>query len=430
MRVDDGKMKVKILEAFEPFADLDEKSKLVAAKLISIHTVHQAETLFHIGDTDSTEYFLVSGDIELVATDGIKKSINASDSAAHFPLALLRPRKFTAQVKSEHARIIMLDVGTLRRIRMTVPVSGDDFSTFSAFRDHNQDESTFSIETDADAIKKFLVGASHAIKENRLSIANFDNVSSTIFNVIRDPKVGIDEVVSAVQLDAAISAKLIKAANSAFYGGMAKVDSVRAAVVRLGLDLSSQLISVMVLKEVFHSSKETLQDAMGKLWTSSLKLATYSVIVAKHANIQIQQGQSLLAGLMNDIGLLVIIAYLDQFPGSMKIISEQVLSSSVFKKKLGSELLNHWEFPASIIDVIENSDDFSRDLEQPDLCDVVCIAQYLIRMTSYRRLPFDDITETEAFKRLDFGEQSENIVSKIQEEAHRYTELFTGAFAT
>lgn len=419
-------MKLKHLDAFETFVDLDEKSKIVASRLMTLHSEKKGTELFSVGDQGSTEFFLVSGEVELTAVDGVKKTISHTDPAAHFPLALLRPRKFSGKVVSETVSLIKIDVSVLTELRNNVATAGDSLMAFSEFR-NNDDGNVFSIDTDPDGIKKFLIGARNAIQENRLEISNFDDVSSTIFNVIRDPHVSIDTVVSAVQLDASISAKIIKAANSAFYGGMVKVDSVRTAVVRLGLDLCKQLISVMVLKEVFNSNKESLQEAMHKLWLSSLKLATYAVVVGKHARVNIQQGQILLAGLMADIGALAIIAYLDQFPGSMKQISEHVLSSSTLKKKIGTDLLKHWQFPESILNVIENGDDFSREAEEPDLCDIICVAKLIIRMTSYRKLPFDDISETACFQRLDFDTDNVSLINDIQEEAHRYMRLFSGA---
>ena len=417
-------MKIKHLDAFEIFSELDEKTKILASRLISVDGAKQGCTLFRLGENDELEYFLVSGEVELIAEDGVTKRLNANDSAAQFPLALLRPRKFSAKVVSEYASFIKIKVETLRRLRHCLPVVGDEVTAFSIFSDSDQ-SAMFSQETDTDAIKKFLLGASKAIKDNRLDIANFDDVSHIILNVIRDPQLSVDALVSAIQLDASISAKIIRAANSAFYGGLAKVDSVRSAIVRLGISLSSELISVMVLKEVFSSEKENLQTAMHQLWSSSLKLATYSTVVGRRSRVEVEQGQSLLAGLMNEIGSLAIITYLDQFPSTMKTITEQVLASTSFKKKLGVELLTHWEFPESIISVVQNSDDFARDIEQGDLCDIVCVAKLLIRMTSYRKLPFDDISETPSFKRLGFDEKNSNLINEIQEEALKYTQLFT-----
>jgi len=316
-----------------------------------------------------------------------------------------------------------IDVEVLSRLRQSVPVVGDTFSAFSP----SHAESLFdTVKTDEDAVKRFLVGASNAIVENRLQISNFDDVSNTIFNVVRDPDVALDTIVSAVQLDAAITAKLIKSANSAFFGGMMKVDSARAAVVRLGLELTVQLVTLMVMKEVFSSSKESLNSAMHSIWKSSLSLATYSVVVGRRSGLSFQQGQLLLAGLMNEIGSLVMIAYLDQFPGTMQNISQTVLSSVKIKKKLGRDLLRHWQFPSSVIEVVNNSDDYERQVESADLCDVVSIAHYLIRMTSYRKLPVSEITDLPAFKRLGFDSSNPTLVQDIIEEAKTYVDLFSG----
>ena len=414
------------LNQFEPFHDLDEKSKLIAAKLIAAKTIKKGTSLFEVGDSDETEFFLCSGEVELVAVDGIKKTIVAGDPAAYFPLALLRPRKFSATVASDTAKLIHLPVAVLRQLRKDIPVVGDAVSAFSPL----SDEISFSsIEsTDVETIKNLVISAKQAIVDNRVVVVNFDDVSTTILNVVQDSSASLDMIISAAQLDAGISAKLIKSANSAFYGGLAKVDSVRAAVVRLGQDLSIQLITVMIMKEVFNSDNDALQNAMRRIWQSSLKLATFCVVIGKRSSLNVQQGQSLLAGLMNEIGYLVIISYLDQFPGVVSNISEHVLNSEKIKVKLGAALLEHWDFPQAIINVVEQSGEFDREVEKADLCDVVSIAKLLIRMTSYRKIPVVEITEISSYSRLGFDKNNSTLINEILEEAHNYMQLFSGAF--
>lgn len=414
-------IKIEDLNAFDVFSDLDEKSKLILAKLIKTHTVDKSEILFSVGDNDTNEFFLVAGEVELTASDGIKKKIRSGDPVSRFPLALLRPRKFTAKVASEKATLINISVESLRNIKKTVPVAGDAFSSFSDTIDFNYTES----DVDMDKVKQFLNSASQAIVENRLSIGNFDNVSNTIFNVINNPDLSIDVLSSAIQLDPAISAKIIKSANSAFFGGMSKVDTVKAALVRLGLDLSVQLVTVMVMKEVFHSSKDSLQLAMNNVWSSSIKLATYSVVVGKKSSSIFSQGQSLLAGLMSEIGALVIIAYLDQYPSSMQSLSDEILSSKHIKRKLAKDLLNHWSFPKAIIDVIEFGEEYDRTTEYADLSDVVLIARLLLRMAAYRQLPVDDVSSLPAFERLGFDPNDPTLIENMAEEAQRYADIFS-----
>ncbi len=415
-------MKIEELEVFDPFLDLDEKSKLIVAKLISTEIVNKSEKLFDIGDDDTTEFFLVSGEIELLASDGIKKKIRSGDPVARFPLALLRPRKFSAHVISPKATLIKIDVEVLRNLKKSVPVAGDAFSSYSDVGDFNY----VSSDVDMDDVKQFLVSASKSIAENRLTIGNFDTVSNTIFNVVNDPELSLDVLASAIQLDPAISAKIIKSANSAFFGGLEKVDTVRFALVRLGLDLSVQLVTVMVMKEVFHSSKDSLQMAMTNVWKSSIKLATYSVVVGKKSKCKFQQGQTLLAGLMSEIGALVIIAYLDQYPSYMQTLSDEILSSNRIKRKLAKDLLIQWVFPEAIVNVIDQSDDYERVADTANLSDVVLLARLLVRMAAYRKLPVDDISSLPAYQRLGFDPDDSTLVENMAEEAERYAVLFSG----
>ncbi len=414
------------LDKFEVFADLDEQNKIIAARQVQSEAVDKGTVLFDVGEQDGIEYFLYEGEIELTAQDGRKKIISAADPASHFPLALLRPRKYRATVVSERAKLLALDIEVLQDLRKSVPVAGDAFSAFSPLAEGIT--AVIDDEKEADSVRNFVESAASAIVENRLLIANFDDVSTTIFNVLQDPDLSLDMLISAVQLDAAITAKLIKAANSAFFGGLPRVDSARAAIVRLGQDLSVQLVTVMVCKEVFQSSKEELQLAMHRLWQSSLKLATYSVVIGRRAQPRFAQGPALLGGLMNDIGTLVIIAYLDQFPGMMLNISEHVLASSRIKKKLGSVLLNHWHFPEPIVDAVEYADLYDRPKEEADLSDVICLARMLIRMTSYRKLPVAEVRDLPAYERLGFDLDDPAMLSAIQEEAAKYIQLFQGAF--
>ena len=102
-------MKLELLEAFEPFSDLDEKSKLIVANCLSTFTLNRDAVLFEVGDTGQDEFFLVEGEIELIAIDGIKKKIHSGDPVSRFPLALLRPRKFSAKVLSNSASLIKID---------------------------------------------------------------------------------------------------------------------------------------------------------------------------------------------------------------------------------------------------------------------------------------------------------------------------------
>ena len=413
----------KLLLKFALFSDLDEHNRLIASKLVRIETANQASVLFEIGDNDNEEFFLVDGDLQLTASDGRMKEISEHDNAARFPLSALRPRKFTATVQSEKARIIRIDVKILRQLQKLVPVAGDKYRAFSGLSNDSAD--VFNANNDVDEIKKFLSDARQSVVGNSLRIPNFSDSAKSILKAAQDPDVSLKKITHAIEIDLAMSAKIVRAANSAFYGGLAKVDSVQAATVRLGLDLSVQLVTLMAMKEVFRSNDATLSDAMHRLWQSSMRLASYAVAISKKTEIQLQQGQVMLAAMVSDIGLTVIIAYLNQHPAALQQLSEHVLTSSGLKKSLGKQLLQHWLFPKSVIDVVELGDNYEHEDTDSSLSDIVCLARFIVRMMAYRKLPYNNLMEVPAFRRLRLDVNDPNILSDINEQAQNFLELFS-----
>jgi HD-like signal output (HDOD) protein len=418
-------MRPQELSQFEVFADLDEHSCLVAAKVLQLKHHHKGDVLFEVGDDDDIEHFLLEGQVNLLAQDGRNKVIEAGDGASRFPLALLRPRKFKAEISSDKAEVLCIDIEVLQLLRQNVPEAGDGAAAYTA---PSLIQSLSRSAQSKDTLKTFLQGARHAVLDNRLAVGNFSEVSNTIYKAVNAPDVCLDTLVAAAQLDAAISAKLIKAANSAFFMGQSKVDSVRAALVRLGLELGKELMLVMVMKEVFSSKLEGLETAMHQLWQSSIKLATYTVVIAKRSKLKFSQGQCLLAGLVADLGNLVTIAYLDQFPGVKEQMTLSLLSSKVLKHQLGRILLTHWQFPQNLIDVAEYSDEWEREAEQIEIIDIVCLAKLLLRLSSYRKLPFESLTDVPSFRKLGLNGSPEAFIHDVRDEASRYLELFNGAF--
>ncbi|MFT7558404.1 MAG: HD-like signal output (HDOD) protein [Flavobacteriales bacterium] len=418
-------MQLKQLNEFEPLADLDHHSKIVASRLVEVKHLHNKDNLFSIGDNDNEEHFLLDGEVELEAQDGIKKRIKAGEPGAKFPLALLRPRKFNAKICSKTADILILELDVLQELRKTIPAAGDGIASFAPNAMLDRLGRTASINN-SDTLKNFFSGVRNVIIENRINISNFDEVSSVIYKTVNDKDCSIATVTSAVQLDAAISAKLIKAANSAFFLGLTKVDSVRVAIVRLGLNLTRELVTVMVLKEVFSSTRENLQQAMHQIWRSSLKLATFCVVIGKRSSLEVNQGQMLLAGLMSEIGTLATIEYLDQFPGIGETMSESLIGSRQLNKQIGNILLKHWDFPDSLLEVILSSDNIDRHVEAADLCDLVALAKSIVRLASYRKVGVESLDQIPGYKRLGLEDDSDHFINEVMEEADRYLQLFMG----
>jgi CRP-like cAMP-binding protein len=69
----------------------------------------QGEVLFHNGDIDSDTLYLLEGEISGSYPDGKIKNLSATSLQGRYPIGDSQPRRFTATVASDHARIVRLD---------------------------------------------------------------------------------------------------------------------------------------------------------------------------------------------------------------------------------------------------------------------------------------------------------------------------------
>jgi EAL and modified HD-GYP domain-containing signal transduction protein len=79
---------------------------------------------------------------------------------------------------------------------------------------------------------------------------------------VNDPEVDLDELARLVATDVALATKVIKSANSGFAGLRHRVDSVRQAVVLIGLQRMRQLVTLLVLGRATDKPAELFRQAL------------------------------------------------------------------------------------------------------------------------------------------------------------------------
>ncbi len=163
----------------------------------------------------------------------------------------------------------------------------------------------------------------------------------------------VDRIAEVIEADQASSAKILRIANSAFYG--AKTGSIAQAIMYIGLSN----VKSIVLSNALFDVKGPLGDSVRLLW----KHATLTNRLTSHLYQQ-ALGKKIpnvfaSAGLLHNIGMVVMIS---QFPeASLKIaasgpedpykameLERELLG--VTHEELGGYLLNWWELPLPIVE--------------------------------------------------------------------------------
>lgn len=375
------------------------------------------EKIIELGDTSEFGYFLVTGSLSLNAADGGVRTIEADSDSAKNQIAQLIPRRYqvVAVTNVEYLKIPNNLLATFHKRpddeNGSIVLSDTDGSTVA-------DESVNAKDSEYAFENEISYQLYQELKNDSLVLPSLPDVAVRVGRALKDETSDAHQIAEIAQTDPAIAAKLVKAANSAMYGGSNKVDSCTAAVIRLGTELTHKLVMTFAVKELFNTSSPLLKRRMKKLWNHSVKVAAISHVLAKKLG-KFDAEHALLAGLVHDIGVLAILNYALDFPEAQE--NKQILDSTIksLRGEIGSLILRDWGFPEGLPEVAADAENWMRspDTSRPDYSDVVIIAQLhsYIGAEGMGHLPAID--EVPAFKRLKLSQLTPKLSLKLLDEA-------------
>ncbi len=170
-----------------------------------------------------------------------------------------------------------------------------------------------------------------------------------------DASVNVHEIGETVQTDPAISTRILKMVNSAYYGMPHKVTTISQAVALLGRDRLKQILIGSVLVNVF-TDPEIDVFSLSEFWRHSIKTAIIAKQLALQHNDVSEPDALFIAGLLHDLGSLVLASKLPlQFARVDRLKRKRgqiVAEQEVFgfdHSELGAELMTQWGLPDLLI---------------------------------------------------------------------------------
>lgn len=177
-----------------------------------------------------------------------------------------------------------------------------------------------------------------------------------IQQLLFDPNSTAQQVADFIEADQAIAAKVLKMANSSYYGMSGKVSSVHHAAVILGFKTLGELCTIAGFSDLMGNKLPGYGYHSDELWKHSLAVAGAARIIAEKIYPQ-RIHEALTAGLIHDIGKLILDPYVleqretfDAFmeDGNQTFLEaeKQILGSD--HAEIASEICTHWKFPESL----------------------------------------------------------------------------------
>ncbi len=222
---------------------------------------------------------------------------------------------------------------------------------------------------------EFLESLQTAIKENKITLPTLPEVALKVRDAVEQENVTAHQIADMVATDAALSARLLQVANSPLYRGRVAIESIQMAVTRLGYKLVRSLVVSLAMKQIFQATSDTLDVRLRSMWEQSVEIAAISRVLCQNLP-HLDKEQAMLAGLIHNIGSLPILTWADSYPELMDNEAELDKLVEELTPTIGTQILELWGFPDTLIKVAAESQNLSYDSgPQADYVDVVIVAR-------------------------------------------------------
>jgi len=219
--------------------------------------------------------------------------------------------------------------------------------------------------------------------DNAQKLPNIPKVVQELIESFGDENVSNDAIAKKISADQVLTIKVLRAANSAHYGGNRKVGSVSDAVFLLGFNAVRTLVLASGLTGAFKAPEGF---DLRKFWHDSFAVAATCKWIARYSHDDAETAFT--CGMIHNIGeLLIHILLPNECAEMQKVVDKGARNVDIEKNYLGfdfseagAELAHRWKFPDAIVKGIRYQLDPHEAATFPRLAGVISIALYINKM--------------------------------------------------
>lgn len=201
-----------------------------------------------------------------------------------------------------------------------------------------------------------------------------------------DPMCGAREIAAVIESDVAMSARILRLANSAYYRSSGvEIGSMAQAVARLGLKEVRKVCLAIASMRIFVRPSVVVDHR--RFWHHSLTVASATRTVAKRMHgVRVDADEAFIAGLLHEVGALVFDQYFSRLYGIVHKEAERTQRAihlveseylQINHADVGAEVLSRWNLPVRLIEAVRHHHNPSQAAaEFRPLCQLVHIADY------------------------------------------------------
>ena len=199
---------------------------------------------------------------------------------------------------------------------------------------------------------------SSIINNNQITIPMLPEVAGKVLRLTQDPDSDASQLAALVQSDQSLAAHVMRIANSAAYSPNASIVSIQQAIARLGMQTISEIaMAASINSDMFDAPG--FEKHINYALRYSLATGLWSKEVARACRKNVEA--AFLSGLLHDIGRPIAVQEIVKIANKkgISLTIENVLElENLFQAELGSKVLEQWEMPATVREVVMHFDDY------------------------------------------------------------------------
>lgn len=212
--------------------------------------------------------------------------------------------------------------------------------------------------------------------------------TSKVFQLVSSDELSVDDLSSAIVLDHDLTIRVLKLANSPYYGFSRKINTVKDAVVLLG----QKSLRNMILMIALRGMRQNLGPLAKGLWEESAAVALAAQFLAENVEgVGVAPEEAFMAGLLCNIGELVLyncdpklyrkVLAESKHSGQREECSARLCAAPF--SKISASMLQRWNFSLLMVLSAYYADEIDLRGDADDeiyrMCNVLFLARMIVR---------------------------------------------------
>ncbi|MFA5905373.1 MAG: HDOD domain-containing protein [Desulfobacula sp.] len=219
------------------------------------------------------------------------------------------------------------------------------------------------------------------------SLPTLPVVANNVIKLTQNPDSTAFEIAEAISQDQSLASKVLKTANSSYYGFPRKITTINYAIVVLGLNnIKNIVLSTSIMKQ-FSKKDENLLFDHKDFWKHSLLCGIISKKISEHMGIKNSE-EMFMCGLLHDFGKLILDTFFkEEFILALQLAKDSHLTLMEAENKVfgfnhsgvGALLLKKWSLPPLLVKAVGSHHNPEESQNAFRIVSIVHVSDYLCR---------------------------------------------------